>query len=397
MSPSDHRSCDGAAAFIVRSYRTFPVLAGRAVAGAVLLWLVTATPLPAIDGVVRNHDGRPLPGLEVRVHNGDEVNDGTVCERLTTGADGRFSTAREYDCAVVFEIRGESGAGRIAWNPADETGELEVAYPVRETIVLLHDNDQHFDFNSADDFRERVDDYRERFDDVFLLNAGDIFTRHADRWRDDDESHEEDTRWYRRRALAIVEQMNEVGYDAMTLGNHELAYIETFTREALERARFPLLAANVVLSTDKLPPVRPTTVLHTGTRRSIFLIGLTTGRAEGVKVLNREEVASKFQQEASEHDAVVALTHIGYNADRGLAERFPFLDVIVGAHSHTLLEQAESINGVLVAQAGGNPHHVSGEHPKYLGVITLVLENGKLVDKRGEVIRLPLAVEALAP
>jgi 2',3'-cyclic-nucleotide 2'-phosphodiesterase (5'-nucleotidase family) len=51
--------------------------------------------------------------------------------------------------------------------------------------------------------------------------------------------------WYREQAIHIIDIMNRIGYDAMTLGNHELAPVGLHTREALELAQFPLLASNV--------------------------------------------------------------------------------------------------------------------------------------------------------
>lgn len=377
--------------FAVNSTGTLPPF----LLAAIFCCLSSAAAL-AIEGVVQGPDGQPLAGLSVDVYADDQFTASAAAERQVTDAEGRFRLTGQYDNPVVVEVGGDDGAGRILWDPAEQAERLQLEYPLQETILLLHDNDQHFDFNSADQFLERVASYRQQSPDVWLLNAGDIFTRHADRWRDDDQSYEDDTQWYRQRALGIIEQMNRVGYDAMTLGNHELAYIETFTREALEQASFPLLSANADISTDRLPPVQPQVVFRTSTGRTIAVLGLSTGSADGVKLLSRAAVTEQFLDESQEHDVRVALTHIGHRADCQLAERFPELDVIIGGHSHTWLEEAKSIEGVLVAQAGGSPHPVSREHPKYLGVITLTLENGSLVEKHGESYKLPLQVEAAA-
>lgn len=361
----------------------------RAWLAGLLLICLTASALLAGEGVVRDSQGKPLAGLQVHVYKSAEISPDQLAERLVTGEQGTFTWQGTYQAPVVLEIRGEQGDGRVRWDPRQETEGPDITYPVTETIVLLHDNDQHFDFNLPEAFQARVQAYRQEFDDVFLLNAGDIFTRHAHRWEEDGTSYVDDTDWYRQRALRIVEIMNRIGYDVMTLGNHELDHIATHTREALSSAKFPLLAANLELSTDKLPPVKTHHVLRTGTGREICLLGLTTGQGEGVRVLKPAETVKKHADLKTKHDLLIALTHIGYNADHKLAEQFPMFDAIIGAHSHTLLKEAVLVNGVLIAQAGGCPHQVSSKHPKYLGIVTLVLENGQLIEKRGEVLQIP--------
>ena len=65
----------------------------------------------------------------------------------------------------------------------------------------------------------------------------------------------------------------------------------------------------------------------------------------------------------------------------------PAFEVIIGGHSHNLLEEAERVGQVLVAQAGSSPggHPVDSTLPKYLGVVRIALENGRVVEKSGYV------------
>jgi hypothetical protein len=284
------------------------------------LLVVLAGPGGAVDGVVLTPEGEPIAGIQVRAFSSRAViQPDQALEQHRTGTDGTFTIRGEYDHPVILEVTGERGTGRVRWTPADagnDADRIAITYPVKETVILLHDNDHHFDFNSADEFQKRVENYRREHEDVFLLNAGDIFVRHPHRWEADGESFEGNTEWYRERALAIVKTMNRMGYDAMTLGNHELAHIETHTREALELAEFPLLATNVELTTDKLPPVERLVVLKTGTQRTIAVLGLTVGSGDGVQILNRTRVAQQHASLADEHDLVVALNHIGYKGTR---------------------------------------------------------------------------------
>jgi 5'-nucleotidase / UDP-sugar diphosphatase len=173
----------------------------------------------------------------------------------------------------------------------------------------------------------------------------------------------------------------------MTPGNHELAYIGKYTRIALEKATFPILAANIEIKTKKLPQFDDFVNLKTKTGRTISVLGITNHNALKRGVVQKDflESAESFMFLRDEADVLLVLSHIGLNNDKMLAERFPQIDLIIGGHSHSLLKKSILVNNVLIAQTGGSPHVVSDSHPVYLGVVTLVLENGKPVSKEGKV------------
>lgn len=382
--------------------------------GFVLIWLLATGPLHAVDGVVIDAQGDPVAGAEIRIVSAPDPGPRDASDRSDaqesdlgqegpgepsaellsiTDGEGRFHIdpkAIRNPRPLVLEVRRVPGmpGGRILWDPAEaETANpLNIELPIIETVVVLHDNDQHFDFNFLDAFRARVEAYRGEYDDVLLFNAGDVLVRRPERWELDGVDHQGDKQWYRRRSLEIIDKMNRVGYDAMTLGNHELAHIDGHTREALERARFPLLATNVEISTERLPAVSRELTFRTSRLRGIAVIGMTLGSADGVRILDRNRVAEKYAFLRDTHDVVIAVNHIGYRADREFAERFPYFDLIIGGHSHTLLEEAEMVGEVLVAQAGGSPHQASSIRPKHLGIVTLTFRDGVLSDRVGRVI-----------
>ncbi len=259
------------------------------------------------------------------------------------------------------------------------------------TVIILHTNDLHFDFNFREDFEQVVAYYRDRYPNVWLVDGGDIFVRHAHRWP------VEDLAFYAERANFMIDTMNEVGYDVAVLGNHELDAKEWFTRDALRRAIFPLLGANVeVLIEDQFDPPEPYVVFETVEGYTIAVLGISIGRYGVARATNRDEAIRAYRHLGQEHDVWIALTHIGANRDRSLAEKFGEIDVIIGGHSHTLLNPAEIINGVLVAQAGGNPHYVDPARPQSLGVIRLVIEDGDITQKSGKVLTLDGTGEALS-
>lgn len=342
-----------------------------------------------VSGNVYNKSDSPAEGLEVKLHLNKEIKPNRQYKRTSLQPDGSFQMKVRPNRSYILEIAGEQGSGRV-FLPAESVSEkVDVSYPVSEKIVILHTNDRHFDLNLQDEFAQKLKEIRTKHDDVFLFEAGDVFVRHAHRWVVND-SLKKDTTWYGQRALQMIQKMNELGYDVMTLGNHELAYMNDYTRLALETARFPVLAANMKISTDKLPQPEPFTVLNTSTKRRIAVLGLATDNAgrEGVKELDLAETVDKYKSLKNISDVYLVLSHLGLEKDYLLATEFPLFDAIIGGHSHDLLEEAVVENSVLIAHAGGNPHFVSDEHSVYLGKVVLTLENGKIVDKKGKVLEI---------
>lgn len=342
-----------------------------------------------VSGNVNNIAGNAEEKLSVKLHRDKEINPNRHYKRTAVQPDGSFQVKAKSGRSYILEIIGEQGSGRI-FLPAESVLEkVDITYPVTEKIVILHTNDRHFDLNFQDEFARKLEEFRAKYDDIFLFEAGDVFVRHAHRWIVND-SLKKDTAWYGERAMQMVQKMNELGYDVMTLGNHELAYISDYTRNALEEAQFPVLAANIGISTGKLPQPEPFTMLNTSTKRRIAVLGLATDNAgrEGVKVFDLAETVDKYKSLKNFSDVYLVLSHLGLAKDYLLAEEYPIFDAIIGGHSHDLLNEAVVQNSVLVAHAGGNPHFVSDGHPVYLGKVVLTLENGKITDKKGKVMEI---------
>ncbi len=325
-----------------------------------------------VEGTIRDNTGMELSNITV-VINGRQTN---------TDDDGYFHLDSLETGNASIELHGADGIGRYAIDLENSSLSIDLEYPVLTTIILLHDNDQHFDYNFKEQVIDKVEEYRAQFENVWLLNAGDIFVRHADRW-----PHAHDTSYYAERSRFIIETMNDVGYDVMVPGNHEFDYIGPYTGKSLQSATFSMVAANVDVATNKLPLFEPYTILETDNGMTVAVLGLSVGRNKP-GVLSRDiiETARLYSHLAEENDLFVALTHIGYRRDKELAEEVPVFDVIIGGHSHTLLETAEMVNGVLVAQAGGGGHYLDPEKPNWLGIIKVVFENDHIIEKKGYVI-----------
>lgn len=174
--------------------------------------------------------------------------------------------------------------------------------------------------------------------------------------------------------------LNRMDVSAMALGNHEFDYGMPNLHRLVEMAQFPILAANIRRKVDN-------TQFLPGTERFVIgdemlvVIGLTTPETRvttmpsNVADLTFEDPAQTAAMLAeritrSTDRVVVALTHLGHDEDRQLARDVPALDVIVGGHSHTQVDEAVRVGSTLVVQAKA--------YGEYLGRLDLVIDDGKV-------------------
>jgi 2',3'-cyclic-nucleotide 2'-phosphodiesterase (5'-nucleotidase family) len=184
--------------------------------------------------------------------------------------------------------------------------------------------------------------------------------------------------------------MNALGYDAMAVGNHDLDHGVNNLAAASKVAAFPLLAANIRSRDGGLLVGPGSTILRRGGLR-VGVIGLTTPSV--VQLVSRETAARLTVQPPAETadslarlldprtDLLIVLSHCGLETDRLLAQRLgPTVDLIVGGHSHDLLEVPERENGVLIVQAGSKLLN--------LGRLDLLVLRDRIVDYRASMILL---------
>lgn len=249
----------------------------------------------------------------------------------------------------------------------------------RARLVILHTNDLHAKIDRLPAIARLVDEERRRSPHVLLLSAGDSFTGNAvvDQFRPKGEP--------------LLQLMNRMGYDAAQLGNHEFDYGQETLASFAKRARFPMLGANIRTVSSPLPQPRPYVILRRGGLR-IAVLGLlqvepgsgipssSPEKLRGIEFDEPLQVAARFRWLRSQCDLFIALSHLGADMDEKLAALMPELDLIVGGHTHTVIDKPELIHNVLIAQAGADG--------RFLGRIEVELENRRVVSRRGELRRI---------
>ncbi|MDQ0458070.1 bifunctional metallophosphatase/5'-nucleotidase [Rhizobium paknamense] len=201
---------------------------------------------------------------------------------------------------------------------------------------------------------------------------------------------------------AELDVMNALKFDAMTLGNHEFDDGETAIAPFLEKAEFPVLAANLEAGPNSTIKDRfkPSTIVTVGGQKIGIVGAITPETAElaspGPNVKFTDDIAAITAEvkklKAEGVNKIIALTHVGYHRDMQIAQ-IPDVDVVVGGHSHTLLSntdpKAEGPYPTMVDNPGGYkvPVVTAAAYSKYLGDVTVVFDdNGAVKSAKGDPI-----------
>jgi len=183
----------------------------------------------------------------------------------------------------------------------------------------------------------------------------------------------------------VIRIMNHLRFDAMAIGNHEFDW----GLEALDRlrslAQFPFLSANVSDgSGGGLPGVKPY-VLLTRKDLRIAVIGVTTpetpystkpANVSGLVFSDPAKAIRPLIKDVRKQGAkfIIVLSHLGLDADKRLADRVRGINLIVGGHTHTVMNDPLKVRATVIAQAGS--------YGVYLGVMQLKIDpkTGSIVD-----------------
>lgn len=280
----------------------------------------------------------------------------------------------------------------LAAQPASAPAEEKL--PRRVALVLLHVNDVHGQtqehlqggrsIGGYARFSTKVQEIRgqkKTNQHVLLLHAGDEFSRGDELTRST-------------LGEANIELLNQIGLDAFTPGNGEFYDGWENLSARARQAKFPFLMANVSGEITGQTFGKPYVILQAGPVK-VAVVGLCFVRtplpsAWGLKVEDPIAVARKIVPDLRKQaDVVVAMTHLGLEQDRKLAAEVSGIDVIIGGHTHSVLEHGLEQRGpdkktVLICQAG--------DQLRYLGCVRLQLERVKggfrVTDRRAELLAL---------
>ncbi len=240
------------------------------------------------------------------------------------------------------------------------------------TITILHTNDVHSRiepfpknnrrFSNQGGFAKRasvINKIRNEKKNVLLFDSGDFFqgTPYFNFFDGELE----------------IKLMSEMGYDAVTLGNHEFDNGIDRLAKQISKAEFSFISTNYDVKNTKLNDIVLPWKIFKIEHIKIGVIGLginpdgliASNNVEGMNYLDPFETGeetAKFLKTKHKCDFVIALSHIGLKMstnidDINLAKKSSNIDMILGGHTHIFLDEPLSIlnannKNVTVHQSG---------------------------------------------
>ncbi|TPR38690.1 bifunctional metallophosphatase/5'-nucleotidase [Apilactobacillus micheneri] len=187
---------------------------------------------------------------------------------------------------------------------------------------------------------------------------------------------------------ANIDLLNQVHYDAATIGNNEgLTNSKYELNHLYDDANFDVVLDNLFdLKTGKQPTwAKRKKIIKSKNGTKVKLLGLTapyhsTYELEGWNPVDDQKIIPDLiKNDNDDYDVMVLLSHLGVTQDRLIASKFPQFDIIIGSHTHHLFKNGEYDNKSLLAAAGKYGH--------YVGEIKLSVSDGKITDKVASVVK----------
>lgn len=253
---------------------------------------------------------------------------------------------------------------------------LAISAQERRELHILSINDPHAAIEQFPRLSYIADSLRTLYPGLLILSAGD--NRSGDPVND----------MFEIPAYPMVALMNQVGFHATVVGNHEFDSNQDGLARLIHLSTFSTLCANMEPDPKWNMHVKPYQVFDCD---GIFVgvLGVTAlgsmgipeshpARLTDIKFMDPLETIQKYQFLREKCDVVLLLSHLGYTTDVEFSAKLPWVDIIVGGHSHTQIKGGELHNGILITQNSKNLPFATHS--------TLVLAGGKVVEKKAELI-----------
>ena len=256
----------------------------------------------------------------------------------------------------------------------------EIPDNTNQEITIFHINDQHGQLDNFSKIKYIVD-AEKKLTNVLLVCGGDIFSGNPVV-----DNHPQ-------KGFPMIDVMNAIGFDVSVIGNHEFDYGEIILKDRFIQSNFSWVCANVdVSNSDIKQPSAYKTIGINGLKITFLGLVETNGKDNDiipsthpwrVKNLTFEKFENSVIKYATlkdnqQADVLVALTHLGENSDFKLATNYPYFDLIIGGHSHSVTNQ--TVNNIPIYQAGSNLNN--------LGKIKLTIKNRQIESVNYELINL---------
>jgi 5'-nucleotidase / UDP-sugar diphosphatase len=255
-----------------------------------------------------------------------------------------------------------------------------------KNLTIFFVNDVHGQIDNFPKVKHIIDAERE-ITNVIVAASGDMFSGNPVV-----DNHPE-------KGYPLIDIMNQIGFDISVLGNHEFDYGVSVLKDRIAQSDFEWICANVDMGNTEVPQANPYATISVGDLKVTFLGLVETGGKPGAVIPSThpwkvqdltferaENVLSNYihTKETEDADLFIALSHLGYNGyednigDVQLAQQNYFFDLIIGGHTHAIIN--ETISNIPIFQ--------SGSYLNNLGKIKLSVKNKSIQTINFELIEL---------
>lgn len=184
---------------------------------------------------------------------------------------------------------------------------------------------------------------------------------------------------------AELQILKQIGFDAMTVGNHEFdlgpSTFSNVLTAGFENGSFPVLSANLDLTgypqlSDYIQPY--TIKNYNGVKVGIFGMTIPSPLSNANPVIINENVAEiayamVMELQGQGCDVIVFLSHLGSAIDEQIAENVPGINFIISGHDHFIFEQP-----VVISNPENKPVYIcqAGSYYQNIGKLNFTFDNG---------------------
>ncbi|HEY9061253.1 MAG TPA: metallophosphatase [Pseudobacteroides sp.] len=253
-----------------------------------------------------------------------------------------------------------------ATEPTGHSASKPAVIPSTYSLTILSTNDIHGHIETLPEYATIVKQVRSERKNVLLLDAGDVFKR---------------GKYENYQGKIEMDIYNEMGYDAMVLGNNEFKVpgskkskknsgtLEDSDKQIsslIKWAQFPILCGNVKLKdTNKyIDGTKPYTVIDVNEVK-VGIIGVTSTAPKEEKLdmtvnkdfISPQKAVKQLLPEVKRvSDIQIVLSHAGMSNDKKVKD----VSAIIGGHDHIRTLKPVVSNGIPIMQAGGEELHYLG-------------------------------------
>ena len=263
---------------------------------------------------------------------------------------------------------------------------VSVGAKTKKQLVVLHTNDTHSTIMPVNENLENKDlagrggfvrrvaminEQRKQHPDLLFFDSGDF---------------SQGSGFYTLfKGEVEVQLMNQMGYDAATIGNHEFDYGLDNLARLCRMANFPIVCSNYDFTGTPCEGFVKDyiTLKRNGLKIGVFALGapmkglVSNHNCVGVTFLDPAQTAKKYidiLRKQEKCDVVICLSHLGWQISEYPDEKFiseiEGCDLVLGGHTHTYmskLEFAPDKTGRMI------PDDQNGKHGVFIGKLVLNL------------------------